>query len=675
MNASASTGSMAEPHMPICRNRETFGLQRRRFGTESNAMATRSGASDDSFCEELASPPAVAKAQSSHRSTDSYGSDDSEIEWSDEVISTWSQHSISRSRSAIQPSPQRKSEFTDVEQPMMKMPSIPDITVQRCYSVASSASSAEGDGGVLRRSSNSSDTPMSKTSSIGHRISGTTPQGSNSKLASGTASGASFASVYSGSSGNDHGGTIKPEMVRPEMVRGVRLSSMLFWTVALASSLWTQGMGGLDDGQARSLWALSKQVKDIDAFLSHTWQDSGVNKYMHLLLHTGWLPGAIGSLVALVLLVTLDLMQPFGGAGGKAGQDVQASEWFLVLPLMAGVLSLCLSPLILNLASKTPTVFMDAVCINQSDEVQKLAGIMSLEGILKASKSFHMILTPAYLSRLWCVFEIAAFLRLHPHGEVVLRAPMFDSILALLAMLSWFGSLTYLLLLHAFNSEVLAVFAVVVLVCVVFHSLRCSMCQNQALHDQLSSFNALKGECEEAADRILIVKSIRTWFGSTAAFNTFVQHKVGPQMEQLIEKNVSIGHGQALLCCSLAPCCLEVGSLVRFAHFHSLDAEMFCRIFYAAATIVFFIPVAARMMLGLAHRLPTTLDLSSSVNFAVSCAAATVLSLALYLVEWLTTCMCQASVLSAGIAFLIHVCVAKATLWEYHSEPVKTHSS
>jgi hypothetical protein len=305
---------------------------------------------------------------------------------------------------------------------------------------------------------------------------------------------------------------------------------------------------------------------------------------------------------------------------------------------------------------------MDAVCINQSDEGQKLAGIMSLEGILNASKSFHMILTPSYLSRLWCVFEIAAFLRLHPDGEVVLRAPMFDSILALLAMLSWVGSLTYLLFLYAFNSQVWAVLAVVALISVVFHSLRCCMYQSQALRDQLSSFNALKGECEEAADRILIVQSIRTWFGSTAAFNTFVQQKVGPQMEQLIKKNVSISHGQALLCCSLAPFCLELGHLVCLAHFRSFDAEMLCHIVQATATIVFFIPLAARMMLGLAHRLPTECGVSSSINFAMSCAAATALSVAFYLVERLTTCMCQASVLSAGIAFLIHVCVAKAML-------------
>jgi len=54
-------------------------------------------------------------------------------------------------------------------------------------------------------------------------------------------------------------------------------------------------------------------------------------------------------------------------------------------------------------------VFLDKICISQSDPELKKAGINSLGAFLKHSESMLILWDPTYISRLWTTFELAAF--------------------------------------------------------------------------------------------------------------------------------------------------------------------------------------------------------------------------------------------------------------------------
>ncbi|CAE7578636.1 unnamed protein product [Symbiodinium sp. CCMP2592] len=54
--------------------------------------------------------------------------------------------------------------------------------------------------------------------------------------------------------------------------------------------------------------------------------------------------------------------------------------------------------------------FLDIACIHQTDPVLKAEGLISMGAFLKNSESFLVLWDTTYISRLWCMFEMAAFL-------------------------------------------------------------------------------------------------------------------------------------------------------------------------------------------------------------------------------------------------------------------------
>ena len=56
-------------------------------------------------------------------------------------------------------------------------------------------------------------------------------------------------------------------------------------------------------------------------------------------------------------------------------------------------------------------VFLDRICISQTDVALKTQAIFSLAGLLKKSDSMLILWDPSWTERLWCLFELAAFLQ------------------------------------------------------------------------------------------------------------------------------------------------------------------------------------------------------------------------------------------------------------------------
>merc|ERR1740130_30394 len=57
-------------------------------------------------------------------------------------------------------------------------------------------------------------------------------------------------------------------------------------------------------------------------------------------------------------------------------------------------------------------VFLDKVCIHQTDLEKKQKGIDGLGGFLKRSKNVLVLWDASYFTRLWCTLEMAAALNL-----------------------------------------------------------------------------------------------------------------------------------------------------------------------------------------------------------------------------------------------------------------------
>ncbi|CAE7544168.1 cpr6 [Symbiodinium pilosum] len=70
--------------------------------------------------------------------------------------------------------------------------------------------------------------------------------------------------------------------------------------------------------------------------------------------------------------------------------------------------------LILVFWQSRSTVFLDKICIHQTDQALKAEGIMSIGGFLTNSKSLLVMWDATYVWRLWCIFEYAAFVKSHP---------------------------------------------------------------------------------------------------------------------------------------------------------------------------------------------------------------------------------------------------------------------
>eukprot|EP00443_Scrippsiella_acuminata_P023672 CAMPEP_0115329664 /NCGR_PEP_ID=MMETSP0270-20121206/85353_1 /TAXON_ID=71861 /ORGANISM="Scrippsiella trochoidea, Strain CCMP3099" /LENGTH=426 /DNA_ID=CAMNT_0002750305 /DNA_START=117 /DNA_END=1398 /DNA_ORIENTATION=- len=63
------------------------------------------------------------------------------------------------------------------------------------------------------------------------------------------------------------------------------------------------------------------------------------------------------------------------------------------------------------------TVFLDKVCIHQTDAILRRKGIESIGAYLSHSNTMLVLWDPTYVTRLWCVFELAAFLHAHAKSE------------------------------------------------------------------------------------------------------------------------------------------------------------------------------------------------------------------------------------------------------------------
>ena len=169
-------------------------------------------------------------------------------------------------------------------------------------------------------------------------------------------------------------------------------------------------------------------------FVSHSWQTPAWKKYLNLLILRNkavqWSTFCflfLGSQLHLNSAKQAYFFQWALGNGlpamvlGTLGASIAnvLSQHSILPPLevVGGgwcLLFGCLTYYLTLLRWRPSTVlFWDCACINQHDHILKAEGLASMGAILKQSKSLLVLWDQTFVSRLWCMFEMAAYL----HGR------------------------------------------------------------------------------------------------------------------------------------------------------------------------------------------------------------------------------------------------------------------
>eukprot|EP00928_Gymnodinium_smaydae_P024446 TRINITY_DN19777_c0_g1_i2.p1 TRINITY_DN19777_c0_g1~~TRINITY_DN19777_c0_g1_i2.p1 ORF type:complete len:350 (+),score=28.34 TRINITY_DN19777_c0_g1_i2:1132-2181(+) len=135
-------------------------------------------------------------------------------------------------------------------------------------------------------------------------------------------------------------------------------------------------------------------------------------------------------------------------------------------------------------------VFLDKLCIHQTDEQKKEAGILALAGFLRTSQRMILLWTPRYFSRLWCAYELASWFHFCDAAKKPIKFMPISYAAGILAMLAW---------LSVFFATRAVIWLDTYVICILFIPgigfFLYSVISTRKLFDQISAFKIRSAEC------------------------------------------------------------------------------------------------------------------------------------------------------------------------------------
>ena len=144
----------------------------------------------------------------------------------------------------------------------------------------------------------------------------------------------------------------------------------------------------------------------ISTFWSHSWHGSKWNKIITLITIYNGPAAAVSGMVSAVVAVILycfEVLPSLDRGREEDGISYGYSCWSLWFGFIA-------TTLVMIFWRPRKGIFLDRICIS-SNEKLKAEAIFSLAGLLKHSDSMLILWDPTWTERLWCLFELAAFLQ------------------------------------------------------------------------------------------------------------------------------------------------------------------------------------------------------------------------------------------------------------------------
>lgn len=164
------------------------------------------------------------------------------------------------------------------------------------------------------------------------------------------------------------------------------------------------------DGQTLTArdFCLSSQVDAPGVFISHVWKSDAVATSRALriqaLFFSMW--RALSPMIAAAVFIFW--VCPVALAG------------FSFFPIIPWLLLWTTHPLVLKFFGwQVPRFWFDKACVHQKDNSLKQAGLACFDRYLRLSTELWILLTPEYFSRIWCVYELSAWLHLKPQAPIV----------------------------------------------------------------------------------------------------------------------------------------------------------------------------------------------------------------------------------------------------------------
>ena len=170
-----------------------------------------------------------------------------------------------------------------------------------------------------------------------------------------------------------------------------------------------------------STYDLSKPAKVIPCFVSHSWATGRWDKTMALAYYFHkWHAIALSTALLLLSISFVSMtarpglcMPPWEFGAWKS--DVMRAA---LIPLLPGAAFLAATFYAHTLPGVSTDCFLDKVCIHQTNPALKKQAIDSLDLFLRFSRRMLVLWSPEYLTRLWCTYELATFIKLHPDSTM-----------------------------------------------------------------------------------------------------------------------------------------------------------------------------------------------------------------------------------------------------------------
>eukprot|EP00929_Paragymnodinium_shiwhaense_P036411 TRINITY_DN19522_c0_g1_i1.p1 TRINITY_DN19522_c0_g1~~TRINITY_DN19522_c0_g1_i1.p1 ORF type:complete len:639 (+),score=43.39 TRINITY_DN19522_c0_g1_i1:226-2142(+) len=272
-------------------------------------------------------------------------------------------------------------------------------------------------------------------------------------------------------------------------------------------------------------YELSEDVSEMDYFLSHDWGTSRFEKLLTLCL---FFNRRAACLVSCALAVPIALV----GSSPLVTASIRSDAAKIVCPFVY-ILTLLFGQRLLGLLWRPPYAFLDKLCIHQTDEKKKKAGILGLAGFLRASRRLLVLWSPNYFSRLWCTYELVTWGYLHGFESGTVKfLPGSASQLECLGAISWIAAGTMRSVLDRMQfstgslpprifNNVITTFMVVPLSFTVVKAVR----EIAAVQGQIESFGIRSSKCfcctcdhrhpltgkRLLCDRELVYKTLQKW--------------------------------------------------------------------------------------------------------------------------------------------------------------------
>ena len=297
-------------------------------------------------------------------------------------------------------------------------------------------------------------------------------------------------------------------------------------------------------GGSEATFNLSQPADEIDIFLSHSWRDSGLLKYLALCLYLNGVMAMVAALIsgflAFLLLrsgkITLlpftpvanvfnDFNEAMHATGFRPSYDLNQFPWMdpAYKPIYAPSCQLVATSafvivLLLGHHLRAPvTMFLDKVCIHQTDPQRKAAGIQAIDQFLVRSKKMLICYNDDYFERLWCCFELAARAS---SGSEIEMLPLWRAPVVLVVLVGFTVShiAEYMYLLFAgvggspngFTIVSITFHAIPTLFMIEYTVLATR--QKLKLTDTLRTFKITNTKCFDPSDRSIVEQAISSWF-------------------------------------------------------------------------------------------------------------------------------------------------------------------